>query len=263
MSLLIFLLKISLPPVLVAGMSLAARRFGPTIGGLLVGLPWMTGPVLLFLALDKGEAFALQACVGIELAVLGMGAFLLGYGAMTSVARWPACLAVAAAAYGIVGLLSPLLEIELPGAAILAAATLIGTYVLLPRPQAAPRGGTLPRWDIPARMASTLVLVAIIMLSADAIGGRRSGIIASYPVIVTVIGSFTYHQWGRDAVLRILRGATLSLLGFVGFFLAVGLAMPVIGLVPAFLAGVATTLTISATSLGLNVWLLRRRAHSA
>ena len=47
------------------------------------------------------------------------------------------------------------------------------------------------------------------------LGPQLSGIVASYPVIVTVVGSFTHHQWGRDAVLRILRGMSLSLIGFV------------------------------------------------
>ena len=66
----LFLLKIAVPPFLVAAMSLAARWWGPTIGGLLLGMPWMTGPVLFFLALDKGEDFAVGACAGIELGVV-------------------------------------------------------------------------------------------------------------------------------------------------------------------------------------------------
>ena len=79
----LFLLKIALPPILVAVMSLAARRWGPTFGGLVMGLPWMTGPVLFFLGLDKGEEFAVAACAGIELGVLCICAFMLAYAAMS------------------------------------------------------------------------------------------------------------------------------------------------------------------------------------
>src|SRR5436190_1911475 len=75
-----FLLKIAVPPFLVAAMSLAARWWGPTIGGLLLGMPWMTGPVLFFLALDKGEDFAVGACAGIELGVVCVAAFMVAYG---------------------------------------------------------------------------------------------------------------------------------------------------------------------------------------
>src|SRR6185503_16111631 len=68
-------------------------------GGLLLGLPWMTGPVLFFLARDKGEDFGVGACVGIELGVVCLSAYMLIYGAMTIFAPWPICLAAAAAAF--------------------------------------------------------------------------------------------------------------------------------------------------------------------
>ena len=45
----LFILKIAVTPLLVAAVSLAARRWGPTVGGLVMGLPWFTGPVLLVL----------------------------------------------------------------------------------------------------------------------------------------------------------------------------------------------------------------------
>ena len=54
-------------------------------------------------------------------------------------------------------------------------------------------------------------------------GPQLSGIMSTYPVIVTVVGTFTHHRWGREAVWRMLRGITASLVGFVAFFLVVGL----------------------------------------
>ena len=99
---LFFLLKIAVPPVLVAAMSLAARRWGPTVGGLLMGLPWMTGPILFFLALDKGVEFAVTACTGIQLGVIGIYAFILAYVATSVVARWPVCLVAATVAFAAV-----------------------------------------------------------------------------------------------------------------------------------------------------------------
>ena len=57
-------------------------------------------------------------------------------------------------------------------------------------------------------------------------GPQLSGIMSTYPVIVTVVGTFTHHRWGREAVWRMLRGITASLVGFVAFFLVVGLALP-------------------------------------
>jgi hypothetical protein len=102
----------------------------------------------------------------------------------------------------------------------------------------------LPWWDIPARMLTSFLLVAAIMLSADLLGPRLSGIVSTYPAMVTVVCAFTHRQWGLDAVRRLLRGITLALLGFVVFFLSVGLSLPTVGLVPSFVIAAALVLAI-------------------
>ena len=252
------LLKISVPPVLVAVMSLAARRWGPTFGGLIMGLPWMTGPVLFFLGLDKGPDFLAVAARGVELAVWGMGAFVLGYGFASRFASWPLSLATAIAGYAVTGLVTQQLDVPLWLAIAGAVATLFCTSWLLPRPSTQVAPGRMPSWDIPARMVATFVLVSGIMISADRLGPQRSGIIASYPVILTVIGSFTHHMAGRDAILRVLRGITLSLLAFVGFFAVVGFGAPVLGIGPAY--GLAAVVALSISG-GLIVWSRRRVAR--
>lgn len=217
-----------------------------------MGLPWMTGPVLFFLTMDKGTDFGVRACLGIELAVWGMGAFLLGYGFVSGIARWPASLTVAIAGYFVTAALTQGLDIPLWLGALGAAATLLLTYLLLPKPVSGAVPGVLPWWDIPARMLATFLLVAAIMLSADKLGPQLSGIVASYPVIMTVVGTFTHHQWGRDAVLRIHRGMSLSLLTFVVFFLIVGYALPVIGLVASFATATVAALATSAALIAIN-----------
>ena len=221
---LFFLLKIAVPPVLVAVMSLAARRWGPTVGGLLMGLPWMTGPVLFFLAFDRGGEFAVTACVGIQIGVICIYAFILAYAAVSFVAPWPVCLLAATTAFvTTAALLVQGGPISLPAAAAAALAATVATYYLLPQPRTAAVPTPLPWWDIPARMLVTLLLVALIVSSADQLGPLLSGVVSTYPVILIVIGSFTHHQWGVDAVWHVQRGLTVSLVNFIAFFLVVGL----------------------------------------
>jgi len=250
----LFLLKVAVSPILVAVISLAARWWGPTIGALLMGLPWLTGPVLYFLALDKGTAFGLQACTGIELGVVCICAFMLAYGAATTLAPWPVCLAAAAAAFAAAAWATSEVEIGLASAAAVAAASLGLTYMLLPRPAADVLLRALPWWDIPARMLATLVLVGGISLGAEALGPQLSGIVSTYPAIVTVIGAFTHHRWGRDPVRHMLRGLALSLLAFVAFFLAVGATLAAVGVTASFVLGTAAALAVSAVLLALNRW---------
>jgi hypothetical protein len=248
----LFLLKLALPPLLVAAVSLVARRWGPTVGGMLVGLPWMTGPVLYFLALDKGVDFAVGACTGIELGIVCVALFMLAYAATSAVARWPVCVAAGAAAFAAGAFAMRGIGLELPVAAVVAALSLVVTYALLPAPRAAARTAALPWWDIPARMLSTLVLIAAILLTADLLGPRLSGIVSTYPTMVTVVSAFTHHQWGRDALLRLLRGLCLSLLVFIVFFLVVGLSMPAIGVAASFAIAVVLALAIHSIAL---VWM--------
>lgn len=245
MTLLTLALQISVPPVLVALMSLAARRWGATFGGLIMGLPWMTGPVLFFLGLNKGPDFLVAAAGGAILAVWGMAAFILTFGFAAARFRWPGALAAAAMSYAAVGFITQGIEVSLSLATAVAVGLLISTSLLLPAPAAATTPPKLPAWDIPARMAATFALVSVIMISADLLGPRRSGLIASYPVILTVIGAFTQSQQGRNGLLRVLRGITLSLLAFTGFFATVGAVTPLAGQTVAYAAGLPLALLIS------------------
>jgi hypothetical protein len=245
MSLLALLLKISLPPVLVAVMTLAARRWGPTFGGLIMGLPWMTGPVLFFLGLDKGPEFLVAASGGVILAVWGLGAFILGFGYAATWFGWPGALATAIAGYSAAGLITQTIDVPLAVATPIAFAVLLLTYWLLPAPTTVVRHAPPPVWDIAARMIATFALVSVIMVSADRLGPQRSGLVASYPVILTVIGAFTHSQLGQNGLLQVLRGISLSLLAFTGFFATVGMATPIIGQISAYAVAAIVALTIS------------------
>ena len=56
--------KVLLAPGFVVGASLAARRFGSRVGGVVGGLPVVAGPILLVYALEDGRVFAAGAAAG-------------------------------------------------------------------------------------------------------------------------------------------------------------------------------------------------------
>jgi hypothetical protein len=78
------LLKLTLAPLLVAAAMLVAQKWGPRMGGLLMGLPLTTGPIFLFLAIDQGPHFAAGATVGILFGLVGLAAFAVAYAAASS-----------------------------------------------------------------------------------------------------------------------------------------------------------------------------------
>ncbi len=258
----IFLLKIAVTPVLVAAVSLAARRWGPGIGGILMGLPWFTGPTLYLLIMDRGTEFGVAAAIGVLMGVVYVAAFILAYGCAARYAGWRWCLAAAVTAFfaGAWATRDPaLLTVlgsgplaQLATAAAAGAASLVVTLALLPRPRMAALPQALPWWDIPARMAATAVLVAALMAGADTLGPRLAGVLSTFPVIVTVVGSFTHHRWGRDAVWRILRGITASLFGFILFFLVAGATLPAFGLTGSYALASALAVAVTAALAALD-----------
>ena len=71
----VLVLKVVLGPALVVGASLAARRFGSRVGGIVGGIPAITGSILVVLALDQGTRFASQAAASL-LGMVGTLAFV-------------------------------------------------------------------------------------------------------------------------------------------------------------------------------------------
>lgn len=256
----LFLLKITITPVLVALMSLAARRWGPTIGGLVMGLPWMTGPILYFLGLERGEAYAADVAVGVLVGTICIGAYIAVFVHVAKRAPWFISLASAALTYMAAGYATSKLGLSLWVAAVSAVASLLLAFLITPRVTDAGGLRVLPWWDIPARMLGTAMLVAFITLSADHLGPELSGIVASYPVILTIVATFTHAQWGWRAGVQLARGVSLSLLSFVAFFLVVGSTAESIGLVWSFVLATIAALVISSL---LIFFSQRRRSPSS
>lgn len=251
----LFLIKLTVTPILVGLMSLALRYWGPTAGSILIGLPWMTGPVVFILGQERGDAWVASTCVGVQLGVIALVGYTAGYTVMAKRFGWLASqlagtVSFAAVAFLIQGLAAfPAIVAEAG-----ALASLMALYRAIVIPPQAPVPGKLPWWDIPARMLATAILVVVISLSADKLGPTWSGMIATFPVIMTVIGTFTHAQWGGEAVRRLFRGVMISLVSFVLFFVAVQAIVVKIGLVPAYIVAILTSIATSSTFV-----LLRRR----
>jgi len=72
----LFYLKLAITPLLMWAISLASRRWGGLLGGLLAGMPITSGLVMTFLSLEQGTDFALNAVPG---ALGGLAAVLATY----------------------------------------------------------------------------------------------------------------------------------------------------------------------------------------
>jgi len=245
----LLLLKLTLTPFLVGGASLAARRWGPAIGGWIVSLPLTSGPVLLFLALERGPQFAADTSVGTLLGLAAIVAFSLAFVAAS--ARGPlAAIVAASVAYASTGLVLQLaagwpfaLLVMLVAAAILLAVR------SLPRSTGARVPVRHPAWDLPARVVVGTALVIGLTTVAPLLGPTASGIVTTFPVYVTVLSAFAFLHEGRGSAVDVLRGLLSGLIGTVAFYIGVHtLAVPA-GIGPAFLVAVLGTMAVQVVAL--------------
>lgn len=247
-------LKLVLTPVLIGGASLAGRRWGETLGGWLVGLPFTSGPVVLFLALEYGTHFAAAAATGVLVgtvsqtvcAVVFVPAARRGWG--WGVAAGSLAFGIGTAVFAQLAI-SPVLGLIMVLAALLAAVALVRAPDLV-APKARP-----PAWDLPARMVVTTALVLALTGAAGALGPRLSGLLAPYPLYATVLAVFAQRAAGPAASAQVMRGLVFGLFGFTGFFFVLALALVPLGLGIAFAMAIAVAITSQAITLAL----LRRR----
>ncbi|VWB68356.1 membrane protein [Burkholderia lata] len=242
------LFKLVATPLLLAAATLAARRWGEAIGGLLVGLPLTSGPVSVFLALEHGPAFAAHATAGSLVATAGQAAFCIAYCRLAK-RGWPTALAGAAAAFSVVAFLlkaSALPETGLFLIAILAVALVLSIVPAIPVKAARLDP---PRWDLPLRMALIAGLVVGVTMIAPYVGPETSGVLASFPFMVIILAVFAHRMSGAVAAQQLMRGMATGLLGFAAFFHVLSLTLTRLDLVPAYGLAIVCTLAIQAVSL--------------
>ena len=71
--------KILLMPPLIAGVTLAVRKWGEGLGGWIGGFPWVAGPISFFIALEHGALFAASTITSALLGSVGTMLFALIY----------------------------------------------------------------------------------------------------------------------------------------------------------------------------------------
>jgi hypothetical protein len=248
----------ALTAVLVGLLLVAALRWGRGAAGLLAGLPTVTGPALLWLALDLGPAFAAQAAPGAVAAAIPCALFAVGYG-FASRRHGPARALLVALLAGALPL-PALAGVHWPLAAWLAFATVVavacqGALGVLAHADAASGTaagsgpGPAPRQGWLTTAAVSGLVSALAAALAGAVGPFWAGVLTSPPLLAAAV-AVVLHARPRGAAeaLRFLHGYTAGLLGRGLFVAAFGALVVVTGTLPAFGAALAIALVAGAVS---------------
>ena len=241
-----FALKLILTPTLIGLVSLAGRRWGPVVGGLLVGLPLTSGPVAFFLTLEQGTAFAASAAVGTMAGIMSVAAFAVAYGRAAAKHKWPEATLLGWSAYLGTTVAFAFLELRLFAVFVSVLVTLGIALAMLPKAAAVRRRSDAPWWDIPARMFSATLFLLLLTGLAGLLGPRLSGLLAPFPIYGTVLAVAAHHFEGSAAAAGLLRGVAAGSFAFASFFLVLALALERHGLAPAFGAAIVASLSVQA-----------------
>ena len=223
------------------------------MGGWFVGLPLTSGPIVFFLALDHGAAFARAAAVGALAGAIAEAAFALAYGWLAARAHWRVALGSGCLAFGAATVTLQHVALTLVWLFPAALLALALVFRLMPRGARPPGGARLPRWDIPARMTVTTGFVLLLTGLASALGPRLAGLLATFPLYAAVLTVFAHELEGPAAAVEVLRGLLLRLFSFAGFFVVLSGLIERVGVAPAFAAAGALALLVQAASLALIV----------
>lgn len=251
-----FYLKFLITPTLMLAISLASKRWGTKIGGLLSGLPVTSALVILFLSLEQGAGFALQAVPGALAGLAAVQATYLFYFLVTRrVSALIGCLA-ALAVYAVSAWLMSRLGVLTASVAVTLA--LLSVIIVVTRPKAdsaPPKVVALPRWVIPMRMLTATLLLVAITASAQWLGPVASGLLAPIPVIAWPLAVFAHVQGGHQELGAIVRGNAIGAVGVLGFYLAVKASIETWGTLPS----IATAVVLAVAATFLLARLLDRR----
>jgi hypothetical protein len=246
------LVELVVAPALAALSTLAARRWGTRVGGVVSAFPAIVGPVLLITALEHGPAFAAQAANGTLLGLVALSAFALAYGRAAGHWSWLLSLAAgwACAAFAAVGVGVGIRGVNLSVSALVAVLSLAIAHRALPAGQSKtshhspPAPSSLWRREIPLRMAVTVVLVSSLSVGASRLGPTLGGMLAALPVLASVLAVFTHREHGAAAPVALLRGVLAGMAGFVAFCEILAVLIVRYGIVPAFAAATAAALIV-------------------
>jgi uncharacterized membrane protein (GlpM family) len=244
--------KLLLAPTFVVGASLSGRRFGVHVGGLIGGLPVVAGPILLAYALAHGRSFAAGAAAGTLLGLVSLIAFVVVYARLAGRLSWAACMLAGWLAFAVSTAIFSALSVPLGvSLGVVAVAIALG-LAALPRPTGVSRAHPPPpTWDLPLRAVCAAALVLSLTAIAGWLGPQLSGLLAPFPIIATVLATFTHAQRGTDELRRLQRGLVSGFGAFALFCFTLSLALRRVDIAVAFALATATALVVQALVLAL------------
>ena len=225
----IFALKLLLVPVLIAALSIALPRFGPTVAGLLAGLPSIAGPVFAIMVFEHGTAFGVRAAASSLAGVTSTALFAICYAWTCLRLPWYGAVLSGCLGFAAATLFLNALNVTLGLAcAIGLAVPLLGGF-LFPRVIGHPPRTPLPRSEIVLRMIAGAAMVFVTTELGAHSGPQLAGLFLPFPIAGMILAAFSHHLHGGSAAIQFLKGMIGGMASNVAFFIVAALSLDFYG----------------------------------
>lgn len=212
------LLKLTIVPLFIALVTLAGKRWGTHLAGLLAGLPVVAGPIMVILALEQGPGFGATASIAAIAALVALLGFGVAYAWAAIYWRWPVALLCALAVWSILANVLVYLSANLEVALLLALIAMLLTPKILPGQPLLPLAASHLK-DLPLRLLAGAGLTVLVTQMAFFLGSQWSGVLAAFPIIGSILAVFTHVRQGAAAVAQLYRGMVQGFYSFSVFFM--------------------------------------------
>lgn len=212
------ILKLILVPFFVGFAAVVGRVWGAGAAGLISGLPIIAGPIVYFIYLDQGLAFAIESASSAIRGIIALSFFCFSYAWCSKKLGWYCSLAVAITIYFVFVISVASIHLSHHIYFLIAVAIVSAHILLSPKPLSSVRLVPASFNEIMTRILFALSLVWLITHFASHLGQTYAGILAAFPVGGSTIAIFSHKNHSSDHAIVSLKSMKLGLLGALVFF---------------------------------------------
>jgi hypothetical protein len=242
-------IKLISVPIFILTISMVAHRWGPSVGGVVLGLPLTSGPILFFLTLEQGPSFAAAAALGTLIGLISLAASCIVFSWLSFRLGWVSSLIGCCVIFFTMTLILNFVSIP----SFISLLGVVAFLVLICRIFPSGASGSISResarWEIPARMLAATGLVLLITGAASILGPRLSGLLTPFPVYATVMSVFMLKSKGPQVSALFLRGVIIGCLSTSVFLFLIASFIVSLGLIAVFGLAVMVVVTMHSVLL--------------
>ncbi len=226
-------------PIVIGGVTLASKKWGNLVGGMIASLPWIAGPIMLFFTLEQGVDFTVSSIKGVMIGIIGVLAFSFAYIYAAIQFKWYTSLFFSYLTFLVTTLLLNTVESYMNlnvWFIISIVLSLIGVKIFPKLKKQGSLNQSL-KYDIYLRMIIITIFVALITYLAKILGPTWSGILTPFPIITAILAAFTHYTQGAYGTSVILRGMLVGYVGFASFLYLQAILLPHYSIAVSFAIG--------------------------